>query len=222
MRRKAMLLSLLMALGLGSGCTYMKDRAFDFVDMFGIKFLFGGGMRVGVGIGALKNGGYLGVGFWPINPSGPAPVAGYLVDWSWYNMEKFGFQGRAAGWWHEKGMDFAMPIDHELTAIWGNSFLDESVAEFNEIEHVDENLSGHHRDHHPSLDPLTRPIHRYHNISDLQVTAFVFLGAEANTSLIQVVDFITGWFLVDITRDDERNRVEERDSRQEAQEIEGK
>jgi hypothetical protein len=85
-----------LALGLG-GCAFMEDRVLDFVDIFGVKWVFGKGMKAGVELGNS----YLSTEYEDFFAaplplvSGlrrhllpPNPVFGY------YDFEKYGFQSR--------------------------------------------------------------------------------------------------------------------------------
>ncbi|RME71268.1 MAG: hypothetical protein D6776_10525 [Planctomycetota bacterium] len=190
---------LLAVSALGSGCTYAHDRVKDAVDVIGFKVLAGPGFKVGAGFGAAKTG----------------------LNFGYYRFEKFGFQGRAAGVWEETGTELLAPADHRLEAVWGNKELFDMVAEFQQVDGTASRAGLFDTE-------LTYPRHRYHvpdglhlgdtglffpagiqpgflGLGDIQLTAAFFVGFEFNFSMYQLVDFVLGWFYIDIAKDDTRN-----------------
>ena len=126
MRKAGILGCVVLALTLG-GCTstpgrssvssYFQDRVLDFVDIFGIKFLAGKGMKIGIEFGnSYMATEYEDFFLSPIIPGlrrhllPPNPILGY------YDFEKFGFQSRAAGIWRDKGFDIPGRTDY-VTAL---------------------------------------------------------------------------------------------------------
>ncbi len=190
-----------LALGLG-GCAFMEDRVLDFVDIFGVKWVFGKGMKAGLELGNS----YLSTEYEdffaaPIPlVSGlrrhllpPNPVFGY------YDFEKYGFQSRAAGIWRDKGVDFLGPVDRKLRVVAGNDYLFESVDEFNEwYRRAPERAN---------TVPLDYRQPRYHYISDVHFYAAFIFGIEIDFSMWQFFDFVFGWFHIDIVKDDQWNRT---------------
>lgn len=183
------------SVALGSGCTYTQDRLKDFVDITGLKMVWGPGVKAGFGVGAAKTGLMLG----------------------YYRFEKFGWQGRAMGVTEETGLEIFAPADHDLKAVWGNKELFDMVAEFKEVDGYASRAGLFDLE-------LTYPRRRYHvpdgfhiadaapasfpgfvSLGDMQATFALFVGLEANLSLFQFADFWGGWFGVDIAKDDARN-----------------
>ena len=206
MRRKAGFLLAGTLLATIGGCTstpgrssvssYFQDRVLDAVDVIGIKWLFGKGMKAGIELGqSFQSTQYedfflfgLRRHFFP-----PNFVFGY------YDMEKYGFQGRSAGIWRDKGFDLFGPIDRKLRVVAGNDYLFESVDEFNEwYRRAPERAN---------TVPLDYPQPRYHYITDITMTMFFMVGLEGNFSIWQLTDFFLGWFHIDIVKDDAWNRT---------------
>ncbi len=179
-----------------SGCSFMQDRVLDFVDIFGFKFLAGKGMKVGLEIGNS----YLGTEYSDFMLLGlrrhilpPNLVFGY------YDFEKYGFQSRAAGVWRDKGVDLLGPVDRKLRVVAGNDYLFESVDEFNEWFRRAPDRA--------NTVPLDYRQPRYHAISDITMTMAIVIGVEVYMSPWQFMDFILGWFHIDIVKDDAWNRT---------------
>lgn len=201
MRKLLLVAALLMPMA--AGCTspgsYAQDRVLDFVDIFGVKLLAGKGFKAGAEIGnsykytvyddALVGGPVIGGLRRHILP--PNPILGY------YDFEEYGFQGRAAGVWRDKGIDLLGPIDKKLRAVAGNGYLYESVDEFNEgFKDAPETIPV----------PLDYPQPKYHYIGDLHLYAAFFIGVELFASPYQLADWLLGFFHVDIVKDDAWNR----------------
>ncbi|MEQ8764906.1 MAG: hypothetical protein RL885_13320 [Planctomycetota bacterium] len=176
MRAKWHLFVALLLLGaMAGGCAYTKDRVNDLIDVAGAKVLAGGGVRAAFGFGPYRS---------------PVSVG-------WYNLHKYGFEGRAAGHWTESGGDLVIPLEYEIAAHWGNEELGENVDEYYDIVAASENVSSYR----------TYPLNRYRNYGDAQITFFPgCLGVEVNVSPIQVCDFVLGFVTIDIVRDDHDSR----------------
>ena len=201
-----------------AGCTspgsYAQDRVLDFVDVFGMKLLAGKGVKVGAEIGnSYKYSAYDDFFGGPVvsglrrHIAPPNPIIGY------YDFEEYGFQGRAAGVWRDKGIDILGPIDRKLRAVAGNDYLYESVEEFNEgFKNAPDTVPV----------PLDYPQPKYHYVGDLHVYAAGFIGAQVDFSTYQFMDFILGWFHVDIVKDDSWNRFykEEDEEKKPEEELE--
>lgn len=196
MRRKAApLLASALAVSLG-GCSFMQDRVLDFVDVFGVKWLFGKGVKLGLEIGyshmSTEYEDFLLMAGLRRHLFPPAFVFGY------YDFEKYGFQSRAAGIWRDKGFDLFGPVDRKLRVVAGNDYLFESVDEFNEwYRRAPERAN---------TVPFDYRQPRYHYITDLHLTAAFLVGLEVDLSMWQFVDFFLGWFHIDIVKDDAWNR----------------
>lgn len=200
--RKLFAVALMAAALTSSGCTspesYAQDRVLDLVDVFGVKLLAGKGLKVGAEVGnSYKYTAYDDFFAGPV-VSGlrrhilpPNPILGY------YDFEEYGFQGRAAGVWRDKGIDFLGPIDRKLRAVAGNDYLYESVDEFNEgFKNAPETVPV----------PLDYPQPKYHYVGDVHLYAAFFVGLQLDFSTYQLVDFFTGFFHIDIVKDDAWNR----------------
>jgi len=202
-------LSLVLLLGFG-GCSstpgrssvgsYLQDRVLDLVDVLGVKFVAGKGMKVGIELGySHMSTEYDDFFMSPFLVPGlrrhllpPNFVIGY------YDFEKYGFQGRAAGIWRDKGVDILGPIDRKLRVVAGNDYLFESVDEFNEwYRRAPERAN---------TVPIDYRQPRYHYISDIHITAAFIVGFEVDFSMWQLIDFFLGWFHIDIVKDDAWNR----------------
>lgn len=191
------------ALLMASGCAtdpgrYAQDRVLDFVDVFGARIVAGKGVKFGAELGNSYQyssyddffGGPLISGLRRhIFP--PNPIIGY------YDYEKYGFQGRAAGVWRDKGIDILGPIDRKMRVVAGNDYLYESVDEFNE---------GFQKAPETIAVPLDFPQPKYHYVGDLHFYAALFFGVELDLSLWQFADFVLGFFYIDIVKDDSWNR----------------
>src|SRR5579872_458304 len=151
--------------GCQSVSSYFQDRVLDFVDIFGFRIVGGKGMKVGVEIGnsflATEYEDFFLSPFIRRHILPPNPVFGY------YDFEKFGFQGRAAGIWRDKGIDIAGPVDRKLRAIAGNDYIYESVDEFNEW---------YRKNPERSNVPLDYPQPKYHEDWDIHIYAALFFG----------------------------------------------
>lgn len=182
--------------GRSNAQTYFEDRVLDFVDQVGIKWVWGKGMKFGFEIGNS----FLATEYEDFFLFGlrrhilpPNPVLGY------YDFEKYGFQGRAAGIWRDKGFDFFGPVDRKLRVVAGNDYLFESVDEFNEwYRRAPERAN---------LVPLEYRQPRYHYITDLHFYAAFIVGIELFYSPWQTFDFLLGWLHIDIAKDDQWNRT---------------
>jgi hypothetical protein len=168
----------------------------DFLDVFGMKFLAGKGFKFGLewGYSHLSTeyeDFFLGGLRRHILP--PNFVFGY------YDFEKFGFHGRAAGIWRDKGIDLLGPIDRKLRVTAGNDYLFESVDEFNAAYRAAPERA--------NTVPLDYRQPRYHYISDFHMVLGFFVGVEVDFSFWQLVDFFLGWFHIDIVKDDQWNRT---------------
>lgn len=204
MRRYLVAAAALLAVSLGSGCTYMHDRVKDAIDIGGAKWVWGPGSKVGIGFGAAKTG----------------------FNFGYYRFEKFGFQGRAAGVFEETGLEIFAPVDHHLEAVWGNKELFDMVEEFQKVDGVasraalfDEELTYPRRKFHTPdgfhmgdaapgafYPPMVFVPTGLLGLGDVQATfAPLFVGVEINFSIYQFVDFLGGWLYVDIAKDDTRN-----------------
>lgn len=197
-------LGILALVTLGSGCTFLHDRAKDAVDIIGFKILGGPGSKIGIGFGAAKTG----------------------FNFGYYRFEKFGMQGRAMGVTEETGFEIFAPADHSLVAVWGNKELFDMVEEFKQVDGYPSRAALFDTE-------LTYPRRRYHvpdgfhlgdaspgffyppgiftpsgllGLGDLQLTfAPLFFGVEFNFSIYQLADFFLGFFYIDIAKDDTRN-----------------
>jgi hypothetical protein len=201
MRKPTSLVAAALVVTLG-GCSFLEDRVLDFVDVWGIKFVAGKGMKVGVEIGNS----HLATEYEDFFASPmplitglrrhllpPNPIIGY------YDFEKYGFQSRAAGIWRDKGVDLFGPVDRKLRVVAGNDYLFESVDEFNEwYRRAPERAN---------TVPLDYRQPRYHYISDIHIAAAFIVGWEFDVSMWQLVDFWLGWFHIDIVKDDQWNRT---------------
>lgn len=210
MRKAGILGCALLALTLG-GCTstpgrssvssYFQDRVLDFIDIFGIKFVAGKGMKIGMEFGnSYMSAEYEDFFLSPIpglfgvrrHLLPPNPILGY------YDFEKFGFQSRAAGIWRDKGFDILGPVDRKLRVVAGNDYLFESVDEFNEWYRRAPDRA--------NTVPIDYRQPRYHYITDVHIVAAFIVGLEVDFSPWQLVDFFLGWFHIDIVKDDAWNR----------------
>jgi len=174
----------------------MQDRVLDFIDVVGVKFLAGKGFKFGMEIGNS----FLSTEYEDFFLGGlrrhilpPNFVFGY------YDFEKYGFQSRAAGVWRDKGFDILGPIDRKLRVVAGNDYLFESVDEFNEWYR--------RAPVRANSVPIDYRQPRYHYISDVHLVAAFFVGLEVDFSVWQLIDFVLGWFHVDIVKDDAWNRT---------------
>lgn len=188
--------------GRSSVSSYFQDRVLDFVDIFGIKFLAGKGIKAGIEIGNS----YMSTEYEDFFLS-PLPLISGLrrhilppnLIFGYYDFEKFGFQSRAAGIWRDKGVDFLGPVDRKLRVVAGNDYLFESVDEFNEWYR--------RAPEREDTVPLDYRQPRYHYVTDLHMTAAFMVGIEIDVSPWQFMDFILGWFHIDIVKDDQWNRT---------------
>ncbi|MGE4163894.1 MAG: hypothetical protein AB7G23_19375 [Vicinamibacterales bacterium] len=187
--------------GRSSVSSYLQDRVLDFVDIVGIKFVAGKGMKIGMEFGnSYMSTEYEDFFFSPLpffsgvrrHLLPPNPILGY------YDFEKFGFQGRAAGIWRDKGFDILGPVDRKLRVVAGNDYLFESVDEFNEWYRRAPSRA--------NTVPIEYRQPRYHYISDIHVAAAFIVGIEVDVSMWQLIDFFLGWFHIDIVKDDAWNR----------------
>ena len=182
--------------GCSSAASYMNDRVLDFVDVFGVKWLFGKGLKAGLEIGnsflATEYEDFMLLGL-RRHLLPPSFVFGY------YDFEKYGFQSRAAGIWRDKGVDLFGPVDRKLRVVAGNDYLFESVDEFNEWYRRAPSRA--------NTVPLDYRQPRYHYITDVHFTAAFMVGIEVSFSTWQLVDFFLGWFHIDIVKDDAWNRT---------------
>lgn len=204
MSRSAPLLVFLVLL-LASGCAYLEDRGRDFLDCFQAS------VDAGVGLGADARVGPLGIG------------SGY---WTGYSV---GLQRKAAaGLWRETAMGFPLTqvvgairfSDADMaTAI--SSALTMTSSTWVEHRWVQEWLGG------PSKAPKDLPVlplARYHLLfvvpdfcyptepdrrreswTDsfwIEGSVRVFLGVRAGFNPAEFLDFLLGWFGVDIAGDD--------------------
>jgi hypothetical protein len=176
--------------------SYLQDRVLDFIDIGGAKFLAGKGFKFGMELGY----GHMSTEYEDFFLGGirrhllpPNFVFGY------YDFEKYGFQGRAAGIWRDKGIDILGPIDRKMRVVAGNDYLFESVDEFNEWYR--------RAPMRANTVPLDYRQPRYHYISDIHIAAAFFVGLEVDFSIWQFIDFILGWFHIDIVKDDAWNRT---------------
>jgi hypothetical protein len=199
--RRLLLAAFLFAPLATGGCqsvsSYLQDRVLDFVDIWGFKICAGKGIKVGAEIGNS----FLATDYEDFMMAGlrrhilpPNPVFGY------YDFEEFGFQGRAAGIWRDKGIDLFGPVDRKLRAVAGNDYLYESVDEFNEWYRKTPERS------HVPLD-YRQP--KYHYITDIHIFLPIvplITVLEFDFSPWQFADFILGWFHIDICKDDAWNR----------------
>jgi hypothetical protein len=184
--------------GCQSVSSYFQDRVLDFVDIFGLKVDAGKGVHMGIEIGY----GFLATDYEdfflsPIIPGLRRHILPPNFVFGYYDFEKFGFQGRAAGIWRDKGIDMLGPIDRRLKVEAGNDYIYESVDEFNEW---------YRKTPERSNVPLDYPQPKYHEDWDLHIYAALFFGIELDFSPWQFADFILGWFHIDIAKDDSWNR----------------
>ena len=206
MRKATLLASTILILGMAPGCSstpgrssvgsYLQDRVLDFLDIFGAKFVAGKGFKFGLEWGYS----FLSTEYEDFFLLGlrrhilpPNLIFGY------YDFEKYGFQGRAAGIWRDKGVDLLGPIDRKLRVTAGNDYLFESVDEFNEAYR--------RAPERANTVPLDYRQPRYHYISDFHLVAAMFVGVEVDFSFWQLIDFFLGWFHIDIVKDDQWNRT---------------
>lgn len=197
--KKALLVTvLLLSLLGGSGCqsvkTYVKDRGYDFMDMTGIKVCAGKGFRVGFDMGY----GVISPVYEMFGLDLERIVTPPGIMFGYHDLFKFGYQGRAVGVWRDRGVEILATIDRNLKADTGNTFLFESVDEFNDIY-----KSAPER---AVAVPLDYPQYRYHYSFDLQLALVAFFGFEIDLSFFQATDFFLGIFGLDIALDDARNR----------------
>jgi hypothetical protein len=200
--------------GCASPGSYAQDRVLDFIDIFGLKLLAGKGVKIGAELGnSYKYTAYDDFFGGPIvgglrrHITPPNPIIGY------YDFEEYGFQGRAAGVWRDKGIDLLGPIDRKLRAVAGNDYLYESVDEFNEgFKNAPETVPV----------PLDYPQPKYHYTGDIHLYAASFIGAQIDFSSYQLADFVLGWFHIDIVKDDSWNLLyrEEDDDKKPSEELE--
>ena len=194
---------LLAGCSLLGGCqsvgNYFQDRVLDFVDVFGFKVLAGKGIKMGMELGY----GFLATDYEDFFSS-PLLIPGLRrhilppnFEFGYYDFEEFGFQGRAAGIWRDKGIDLLGPVDRRLKAVAGNDYIYESVDEFNEW---------YRKTPERSRVPLDYPQPKYHEDFDVHIYAALFFGFELDFSPWQFADFILGWFHIDICKDDSWNR----------------
>lgn len=205
--RRLSLLAAFLLLGtpLLGGCqsvsSYFQDRVLDFVDIWGFKLCAGKGIKFGAEFGnSFLATEYEDFFFSPIG-SGlrrhilpPNPVFGY------YDFEEFGFQGRAAGIWRDKGIDMFGPVDRKLRVVAGNDYIYESVDEFNEW---------YRKTPERSNVPLDYRQPKYHYVTDIHIFLPIIpliTVLEFDFSPWQLADFILGWFHIDICKDDAWNR----------------
>ncbi|MCW8139616.1 MAG: hypothetical protein KIT58_12025 [Planctomycetota bacterium] len=201
MRRASRLVGCGLALMMG-GCTFMEDRVLDFVDIFGLKFVAGKGMKFGIELGNS----YMATEYEDFFFSPLPMITGlrrHLLPpnfiFGYYDFEKYGFQSRAAGIWRDKGVDLLGPIDRKLRVVAGNDYLFESVDEFNEwYRRAPERAN---------TVPLDYRQPRYHYITDIHISMAFIIGFELDFSPWQLVDFFLGWFHIDIVKDDQWNRT---------------
>lgn len=187
--------------GRSSVSSYLQDRVLDFVDIFGFKFLAGKGLKFGIEIGNS----HLGTEYEDFFAS-PLPLITGLrrhilppnLIFGYYDFEKYGWQGRAAGIWRDKGFDFLGPVDRKLRVVGGNDYLFENVDEFN--------VWYRRAPERANTVPLDYRQPRYHYISDVHFAAAFIIGIEGYVSPWQMVDFLLGWFHIDIVKDDAWNR----------------
>ncbi len=205
MRKAGYLVAAFLAVAMG-GCSstpgrssvgsYFQDRVLDFVDIFGAKFVAGKGAKFGIELGnSFQSTEYDDFFLFGLRRHllPPAFVLGY------YDFEKFGFQGRAAGIWRDKGFDILGPIDRKLRVVAGNDYLFESVDEFNEwYRRAPERAN---------TVPIDYRQPRYHYNTDIHFYAAFMVGIEFDFSPWQLVDFFLGWFHIDPVKDDAWNRT---------------
>ena len=212
MRKHVAVFALVVFTGALGGCSstpgrssvknYFWDRVLDFVDIAGVKFVAGKGMKFGIELGNS----YMGTQYEDFFAAPiplvtglrrhllpPNPIFGY------YDFEKYGWEGRAAGVWRDKGMDFLGPIDRKMRVVAGNDYLFESVDEFNEWYRRAPSRA--------NTVPIEYRQPRYHYVTDLHMTAAFMVGIEIDVSPWQFMDFILGWFHIDIVKDDAWNRT---------------
>jgi len=185
-----------LVLSLG-GCSFLQDRVLDFVDIFGVRFVAGKGLKFGLEIGnstlATEYEDFFFIAGIRRHLFPPNFVFGY------YDFEKYGFEGRAAGVWRDKGFDLLGPIDRKIRVVAGNDYLFESVDEFNAWYRRAPDRA--------NTVPLDYRQPRYHYISDLHFSMAFIVGFEFDFKPWQMVDFFLGWFHIDIVKDDQWNRT---------------
>lgn len=194
-RRTTGLLAGLLTVMMG-GCSFMEDRVLDFIDIAGAKFLAGKGIKIGLEWGNSIMGteyeDFFFIGGLRRHLLPPSLVFGY------YDFEKYGWQGRAAGVWRDKGFDFLGPVDRKLRVVAGNDYLFENVDEFNMLYRRAPEVA--------NTVPLEYRQPRYHYITDIHIVMAMTVGIELYLSPWQFMDFILGWFHIDIAKDDQWNR----------------
>ncbi len=176
--------------------SFFQDRVLDFVDIFGARFVAGKGAKFGLELGnsfhATEYDDFFLFGL-RRHLLPPAFVLGY------YDFEKYGFQGRAAGIWRDKGFEIFGPVDRKLRVVAGNDYLFESVDEFNEwYRRAPERAN---------TVPIEYRQPRYHYNTDFHFYAAFLVGIEFDFSPWQFVDFLLGWFHIDVVKDDAWNRT---------------
>jgi hypothetical protein len=191
-RLTPVILAIVMFSGCSSPGAYLQDRVLDLVDVTGLRLVAGKGVKLGLEVGNSylysQYDDFTGLRRHILPPN---PIFGY------YDLEKYGFQGRAAGVWRDKGIDLLGPVDRKMRAVAGNDYLFESVDEFNE---------GFAKAPETVEVPLDFPQPKYHYFGDVHVYAALFVGFEIDFSVYQLADFVLGFFHIDIVKDDSWNR----------------
>jgi hypothetical protein len=164
----------------GGAGVYFKDRGNDFVDIFGLSFTFGIGVLANVRATQIVQAGGL-----------------------WFNGSRAGFVGREYGTWSESSIEMGFPgmylRDLQLVPQSGSAKLVNTARgqswffQFCGEEGV--------------------PYDEGYDRKFWQVGATVHagvVGVDFSINLAEFLDFLLGWFALDISRDDTANRPPEK------------
>jgi len=132
------------------------------------------------------------------------------VTLGWYNFSKYGWDGRSIGRWDESGGDLIIPLEYEVHAVGGTETVWDWVEEYYQIVAESKGVHSYRK----------YQTYTFHNYGDVQFTLAFCIGAEANMSPKQMIDFVVGFTTIDINHDDHDSRAQDKQEQEEAENME--
>jgi hypothetical protein len=161
----------------GGAGIYFKDRGNDFVDIFSMSFYFGLGVVANVRATQFLQAGGL-----------------------WFNGSRVGFIGREYGSWAQSSMELGFPgmyiRDIQMKPQGGNAKVVNTARGQSWIFHL--------------LGDEDKPFDSGYDRKVWQVGATGvagLVGIDFSVNLEELLDFLLGWFSMDISRDDTKSRL---------------
>ncbi len=170
-----------------SGCVghYFKHRVRDFFDPVTLD------LAGGAGLGVQARASVIHTGF------------GYAQMYHWGLLDGVPGKHNPFGLRPEFHADFLVYSSEGTMTGWPNALADQPLkATWTRREHVDPHLCWFvHAPHHPTAEPAMR----WHEILDVKAGVNAGLvGARAGVSPGELLDFVLGWFGIDIAGDDKK------------------